>query len=592
MPAQGAAKRNYTGSEPTNQASNAFVIVFHSKREEEEKKLARRTRRVANRFSFINATDSSQSAPGTRELIRTHVMLDYRRKQALRKNENHRPGVVSQDLSSNTNVFSQQMALPPHPSLPLGGSDKLPIEMKPFMYTVLHRYATEVVHEICTSTAEHNNQLSQCPRSRWLRMGLFDAAVLRSLLCVASLHMDVTDGNRFSSYRYILRRDAVRTISERLSDTESGLSDETITAVTLLAIEEGVSLNLTNWGSHMRGLRKMVGLRGGLSKLDDGLHTLIHIADLHGCDGTSLKLYFPWAKESTSQCQPTDPSRYSSIVNYLGRSTDFGGFDEHLIASFKVARSLTAAMNQASEDETKIDRVVVDAVTTWIRSRLSTSSLIERDPVQQNMYASCCLGIQIYLTTVIDHSVDPELDQADLVTRLRSCLCHVDIKTMLSPLVLWSVFFGGMASQTCADQSLFVTLLRELTQALNISDWDTLESTLKSLSMVGSNLDPLNEATKSEIQAALAKTSLTVQIRGMGELRAEIRGSHLSAGQRQLFCLGRAMLVRKSRVLVVDEATSSVDTRAEELIMSLLRTELNSCTTLAVTHRVNSYFRF
>ena len=69
-------------------------------------------------------------------------------------------------------------------------------------------------------------------------MGLADAAVLRSLLCVTAHHIDVTDGKGVSSCRYALKRDAVRAISERLSDTQAGVSDETITAVTLLAIDE------------------------------------------------------------------------------------------------------------------------------------------------------------------------------------------------------------------------------------------------------------------------------------------------------------------------------------------------------------------
>lgn len=109
---------------------------------------------------------------------------------------------------------------------------------------------------------------------------------------------------------------------------------------------------------------------------------------------------------------------------------------------------------------------------------------------------------------------------------------------------------------------------------------------------VRSNLDPLNQASESDIQAALFKTGLTEQIHAMGGLSAEMRGSQLSAGQKQLFCLARSMLVRKSRILLVDEATSSVDTNAEELIMSLIRTEFNNCTILAVVHRMNSILDF
>lgn len=175
-------------------------------------------------------------------------------------------------------------------------------------------------------------------------------------------------------------------------------------------------------------------------------------------------------------------SHRAGMLNGLPWSTDIEGFDEHLLASFSVLRSLTAAMNEASEDETEIDRSVVDAATIWIRSRLSASVLIEREVEEQHMYSLCCLGIQIYLTTITTHCVKLQLDQSDLISKLKSCLSYVDIKTMISPLVLWTIFFGGVASQNFEDQTLFVVVLRQLYQALNISDWDSLKFTLRSLS--------------------------------------------------------------------------------------------------------------
>lgn len=123
-------------------------------------------------------------------------------------------------------------------------------------------------------------------------------------------------------------------------------------------------------------------------------------------------------------------------------------------------------------------------------------------------------------------------------------------------------------------------------------------------SSIKANLDPFNAATDEECISALETVQLSHLVPEDSGLQSPMSGDHLSAGQKQLFSLARAILRARARdrnvalgqraggIVLLDEVSSGVDHETETLMLKIIHGEFAPYTIISIAHRLDMVVKF
>ena len=106
------------------------------------------------------------------------------------------------------------------------------------------------------------------------------------------------------------------------------------------------------------------------------------------------------------------------------------------------------------------------------------------------------------------------------------------------------------------------------------------------------NLDPVEKFDDESMIECLKSIEMDYILKDNGlNFMIKENGDNLSAGERQLICMARAM-IRKSKIIIMDEATSSIDYNTEQLIQKAILTTLKDSTVITIAHRIKTILEY
>ncbi|KAE8441443.1 hypothetical protein EG329_004936 [Mollisiaceae sp. DMI_Dod_QoI] len=426
-------------------------------------------------YPFIISNEATNTDPETRKGIRRHVMLGKNRGKYRRSG--HGTLVTPEDVAISDDGYTPVEE--PHVAVPRTIGTYLAFTPLPEM--VERHAAVEAIHTV-TSALKARFVLGTClvfdaPDSTLLERHSHDATFFQSVIWMTQAFRESAQGNGsgYPDRRPLLK--TLRLLREKLSlmDERTQVPDETLFVVTNLAAHARVAGEDQSAMHHMEGIRKIVGLRGGISEIT---HPKLMV-ELLRCDlgmalHTGAKSFFCYEVPYFDYFL-----QYPDEVGFQ-RETDrsFDGLDHNIITAWQFMKRFCSVINAAAEAEGRVPwKVFLDSMKSvmyrLLNMRFDAGSINE----------TIRLGLLSFSSSVFLQWKLVRLPFTYLTDSYRDSLNILESSDFLSPeLYSWllMVYFVSAFKQPDDDPWL-CTRLRASMESCGVNSWNEMQTVLETL---------------------------------------------------------------------------------------------------------------
>ncbi|TVY49294.1 hypothetical protein LOCC1_G002080 [Lachnellula occidentalis] len=453
---------------------------------------------IGRQYEFVNAVKPGRNLdPEVRKLVRKHVRNEHVR------NTLHPSQVPPRKLvphvadpsnpGSGNNQSSALLPTSSASSIPNAGSQatsprvprnigyptallnfEFPIEMNASVHMLLDQYLKHAPRRLYPLESCLRTNPLRSPE--WFQYAIRDAAMLHGMLYAGSLYLALLEGKTGTKDSMHHLGHVVSIVKKRLNESDGGIEDSTLGAISCLALGEAITGNKDLWQTHMLGLKQMIIARRSIDPLPALLQAKLRRSDITGAiDYAATPLLDfdrsnrppTWALLSAQTIGTTDREMKTVLTRC--------GVHPSLITTMTELACFSQAIHLATEASVYFDPTTFSEDLYWLEYNfLAFAAKLPGGSTETETDKACRLGALLYLKAILQEFPHSANGSSLLLAQMRTSLTGISMQASNSPLLLWLCLVGGSLSEL-EERPWFVDCLAQIRMVSLVPSFDDIE---------------------------------------------------------------------------------------------------------------------